>query len=401
MPRRTTTDLSQHIDPFGNLNHFDLYAESKNSNSLAPVIKNAIDLSGRIALSAALKFPMSFALSLSIAKAMDVPYAQGAKNFWNTTRGYKETQANNLLNHRTRTSLIPVTFTSAIAEELDLPPAGLVAVNTALESTFAALTRESSTRFHAINAKKYCFTDEKGKGVNLINLSQEKFNQFCQNHEETKNFGDKEWNSLQKRIKTYHENWEIRAKALILRNGIFSASIFLTQPLAQKFVAAHGDAIERNTQMSREAISTTSDCAMRLGLACLTTCFDRVFSRVSSGKISAAEITAEIKQNLKNGDFNKAFGGGASRLAFVTMSLGTLVAGPNVARDILKAIDYVWEGGEKKIPASKLLGPLHFTAQEVSKSCQAAAESCRQDEPSTDAEKPNAQQLKQSNKSRS
>ena len=193
---------------------------------------------------------------------------------------------------------------------------------------------------------------------------------------------------MQKRIRTYHDNLEIRAKALILRNSVFSASIFLAQPLAQKFVEHYGDAIEQNTKMTREAISTSADCTMPLGLACITTCFDRVFSRASSGKISAEEIATEIKNNLKDGKFGQAFGGGVSRLAFVTMGLGTLIAGPNLLRGVFKTVENTFAEEDK------LLGPMRFTQQEVSKSCKAAEQSCHSENPSTETENPNAQQLK-------
>lgn len=290
----------------------------------------ASELFGMTILSMAIQPFVTPAIFSGVKKVEGLTYPDAMAKMRSIPAGSLAAQGGRTLRRRFYGSLVPAALSDSISAAFDLGAGSATAINTMFETSIAVgVAKESAERFNAANSNNFPILDKKGLGVDLTKIDYKTFCALRPN--ESLNINS--WISLKERQKNYHANAKEQSAALLLRNGLFSSSIFLAKPWAGKIVADNEEKFKA-MGIATESATEVLTHAIRASLAWLTTPIDRAFSQFSSGEKPAAEISTALFRDAKAGNFNKLFAGAVARSFLCLMTATTLAEGQRFSKFI-------------------------------------------------------------------
>ncbi len=301
--------------------------------------KSGLNLAGTTLAAAAFQPIITVAFNCSTARAFGLPMGSGWQNLKKMSLGYGVTQTSNMFKNRFLFSLLPATIADAVAE-IGVSPMGMMTIHASIKSGLvASVKRDVATRFHAVNAKKYDFINEAGNSPNLMKLREAEFYEYAQNspNQKVQQFGRDDWLELQQKIKQTQQNFWHQATTLTMRNLINGAAAFAARPIAQ--MMEHDLQVSQQLNMDKKDTEEILTQSVRLGFAWLSTPFDRAFTFLSAGKLSADQVYKQLGQELIEGNFGqKLFLSGASRTFTCFLAAISLGEGPRFAKFLVDNI---------------------------------------------------------------
>lgn len=310
---------------------FEFKSDISNPNISSPQPRNIpaapLGFGSALIFSAIAQPPVTWTLMAIAGKNKGIPYPQTTKNFFSLPFGNIVSQGAQTLKRRTVASLFPASVSDAIAEKFGLSSAQVTTLSAMSESAVAIMMRESKERFHAFANPQFPILNEKKLGVDLIKISSfEEFKKLCANNPATSKFATEEWKILKEMQNNFHGNFTLQAASLLLRNGMFSAAVFMAKPLAQKFVDENQE-VFKAAGLSQNAATEISTNVIRASLAWLTTPIDRIFTMASIGQNDSTTILSNVFKNFKEGDVTKFFTGAMARTALCVIAANAIVKG--------------------------------------------------------------------------
>lgn len=347
-------DLSGQPISAAELEYREATSEEKRRGEVAK--DTIIGLAGSLALSRILKDAMLGVSSVNIAKSAGVKYGDAVRNFRITHPGYRDFHSKRMLSYRTVNALVPATLTQIISNNLSLSPDTSAVIHASFASImisiFGRSDAEGAARFHAVNAYKFCFVDENGKGINLLELNNEqKFNKYCNyfygddedKKKERKFRGNEiEWCNLTKRQETFRENRPYRDAVLFLRNFTYAAVLFGGgASFSQELAKDYGQVIQDVLGVSKEKAELLFNSVVYGGLAAATTIFDTPLTQLSTGKEKGPEVIKQFFENLATLNLKRSMSGAVARTVFMGFSTATILAGPMAGNAIIGASESI------------------------------------------------------------
>ncbi len=348
-----------------NISQFAHSLDEKAASSKARLGVEAIfEFAGRTTALYASRSMLVGLLSLTVARAMNLSYQQGWQNFSNSSSGYRSKQYDNMFSLRMKAFVIPSSIIDFVAKNFDLSFEQITAAN-ALVSTVAMI--DSPARLNAVIGRKFDLVDDKGKGVNLIEIAKdenkENFFRYAQNNmnensaARTAKFSEKDRSQLQNQVNIYQQNKPLRVAMMSARNAIFSYATFMSIPLAKSIVGKFGEEIEQNTRIKKSEAEFILGCALFSSFAVLTTSFDRALTLLSSGKMNSEQVFNKIKEEVKKGDLKALHAGSISRVAFCFLAAGVVNKGHLIGDWALTKVDDIVDMIDEKIKGNQVKKP--------------------------------------------
>jgi DNA uptake protein ComE-like DNA-binding protein len=260
-------------------------------------------------ISAILQLPVTACIIAAAEKVGGKTYEEAAKKIIATEVSTLAKQGKHTWNRTMISSVIPMIAANLAAKKYDLNPLTTTVISTIFESAISAtLFRESFERFYAVNGGKV------PAEVNLMKATADSFK------------SEIEWKEFSAARSKYIANYPAQMTAMCARNGMFSAAIFLAEPMAKTIVTDYRGKFEEAGVNVRHA-ETAISYGLSGGLGLLTTPFDRALNLYSSGEHTVAEVNKMLGADFKSKNIGKFFISGAARTAFCLMSTVTINEG--------------------------------------------------------------------------
>ena len=312
--------------------HLDIISEILEKNAQENSVKNLPEVpfhfSGMALTSAVAQPFITLAILLGTEKVAGNKYSDAVKKIFSTPFGSIFVQGLQTFKRRVISSMLPAASLKTIGDKFELSPEQIVAINTSFETVVSVLiTSEAKERFNGANSAKFSIVDANQKGVDLTQIKNfESFKNLCANSRNTADFGQREWNELQKLQKYFKKNIFHQSSSLAARNGMFSSAVFMAKPWAKEIVEANEEEFSKFGLDKNSAIKATT-YTIRAILAWSTAPLDRVFSQFSLGEKSGNEILQNLLKDTKSGNVNKFFAGAVARTVLCVLTASTIAEG--------------------------------------------------------------------------
>ncbi len=244
----------------------------------------------------------------------------------------------NIMKRRIYASMLPATVSKYVSQEMEWPITALLPFNAFFETVIGSKL-EPKEKFSSVNSSHYplVYPQKSGQLVanpaDILNIDRKTFFELLPNNPKTKNYGEADWQDLEKRQKIFSQNYAYRSIALLCRNLSFCAASVGAGPIASNFVNQNKDLIKKIGLTNQQAdLATTMAC--RMLFAFLTTPFDSLTTKLSAGDMNAKEVFAETIKNIKSRNISSLFAGAIARTILATTTSTTVAIGPTLGDHI-------------------------------------------------------------------
>lgn len=286
-----------------------------------------VALLGTIATSIVAQPIITTAINVGTKKVSnDTPYPQGIKESITSPLASQVQQSARIMKRRIAASMLPAVFSQEVAKEYGLTTTSRLAINSLIETVLGSLM-EPREKFNAANSRMFPMA------VDLSKITREGFFKSVKSHESTQSFGEKEWKELEGRQKVFNSNFPMRSLMLLCRNTAFCAASVGAGPLGKEFAHKNAELFEK-IGLSPEKSELVSTMIFRAGFACLTTPFDSLATKLSSGELTAGQVMKDGLKHLRHGRLSVLFVGATARTILSTTTSTTVATGPSVGREL-------------------------------------------------------------------
>ncbi len=306
-----------------------------------------VTLLGTIAVSMVAQPIITTAINVGAKKVSnDTPYPQGIKESITSPALAQLQQSWRIMKRRFSASMLPAVVSQEVAREYALPTTSRLAINSLIETVVGSLM-EPREKFNAANSRLFPMA------VDLSKIKREEFLKSAITYEPTRHFGESEWQNLENRQKIFNSNFPMRTLMLLCRNTAFCAASVGAAPLGKKFAHENAELFEKLGLDSKQA-ELASTMIFRAGFACLTTPFDSLVTKLSSGELTARQIMKDSLKHLRHGNFPILFVGAVARTILSTTTSTTVATGADAGKT-LETIYENFSNSFAKNPLQKIL----------------------------------------------